>query len=72
MHDPLAATCVTDDVCVFEEKYVKVNLDENLKGAIHVSDTPLDGHSRINVATKVDKDRFNALVIERLFKKNNL
>ena len=72
MHDPLAATCVTDDVCIFEKKYVKVNLEENLKGALLVSDTPQEGYSSINVATKVDKDRFNALVINRLYKKNNL
>jgi inosine-uridine nucleoside N-ribohydrolase len=72
MHDPLAVTCITDDVCVFEKKYVKVNLNEELKGALLVSDAPQEGYSLINVATKVNRDRFNALVINRLYKKNNL
>ena len=72
MHDPLAATCVTDDVCLFEKKYVKVNLNNENKGAIEVNEAPSLEHTPINVATKVDKDRFNALVINRLFNKNNL
>ena len=72
MHDPLAVTCITDDVCVFEKQYVKVNLNEENKGALLVSKTPAEGHSEINVAVSVDRERFNALVINRLFKKNNL
>ena len=72
MHDPLAITCITDNICLFEKKYVKVNLNEENKGAIIVKDAPTIGYSPINVATQVDKDRFNALVINRLFKKNNL
>lgn len=64
MHDPLAVTCVTDQVCKFEEKYVKVNLEN---GAIITSDTKKEGYNLINVAVNVDKDKFNTLVMNRLF-----
>lgn len=64
MHDPLAATCLTDDICEFSEKYVKVNLEN---GAIITSDTKKEGYNLINVAKTVNKDKFNALVMKRLF-----
>lgn len=64
MHDPLAVTCLTDQVCKFKEQYVKVNLEN---GAITTSDTKKEGYSLINVAQTVDKDKFNILVMKRLF-----
>ncbi len=72
MHDPLAITCITDEVCKFKPTYVKVNLEKENRGALITSDAPKDGYSLINVATDVNRDKFYTIVNERLFTKNNL
>lgn len=72
MHDPVAVTCITDNICEFEPKYVKVSLERSNAGAIAVSDEPKDGYSKINVATKVNRDKFYSIINQRLFNKNNL
>lgn len=71
MHDPLAITCVTDEVCTFKQKYVKVSLEKNNSGAVLVNNSPMDGYSLINVAEDVDRDKFYTIVMKRLFKNEN-
>lgn len=57
LHDPLAiATIIDEDVCSFEKKNIKVNLDEQ-RGVTKVVKSG-EG-SLINVATKVDFSVFN-------------
>ncbi len=67
MHDPLAVACALEDVCSFEQKYVKVTLDAGEKrGVIAVSESPKDGYSPVYVATKVDRQKFYETVEQAL------
>ena len=59
MHDPLAVACYFEDICTFEKKWVKVNLTDK-RGAIVCTDEK--GGYQINVATKVDKDKFYSFI----------
>lgn len=67
MHDPLAlATVFNSDICGFDKRFVKVQLDGDKRGAVNVSDTERAGYSPINVAVSVDKQLFYSEIEKRL------
>ncbi len=66
MHDPLAVATLVDDVCVFEDKRIKVDLENNRGAIIVLDDDHPDGHV-LSVAVKVDRDRFDKLFQHVLF-----
>jgi len=68
MHDPLAVATLVDDVCVFEKKRIKVDLEDKRGAIIVLDDSSADGDV-LNVAVEVDRDRFNALFQSVLFNK---
>ena len=57
MHDPLALASIFTDVCRFERRFVKVDLDKE-RGAVYVSDKEEAGCSPIFVATAADRNKF--------------
>lgn len=65
MHDPLALASVVTDVCGFEKKFVKIDL-EGERGAAFLSDGAKQGYSPIFLATQADRQRFYKIVEEAL------
>lgn len=57
MHDPLAIASIFLDVCRFERRFVKVDLDKE-RGAVYVSDKEEAGYSPVFVATGADRNKF--------------
>ena len=63
LHDPLTVCSLIDSsICKFEEKFVKVIIDGELRSAIETSDEPCDGYNKINVAVSVNKEKFYDLI----------
>ncbi|XFA99035.1 nucleoside hydrolase [Candidatus Izemoplasma sp. B36] len=69
MHDPLAVTTLVSDVCTFEQKGVKVNLD-SLRGSIDLDDSIDDKLSNIWIATSVNRDKFYQIFKRKLVNEN--
>ncbi|MGN1078044.1 MAG: nucleoside hydrolase [Candidatus Gallimonas sp.] len=67
MHDPLAVAACFYDVCTFEKRHVRADL-EGKRGALLVSDCARAGYSPVNVATGVDCGKFYRIVEDLLLK----
>ena len=61
MHDPLTVACLISDVCTFEKRYVRVEL-EDMRGAVHTSEDAREGYVPVFVATKVCNEMFYSLI----------
>ncbi len=61
MHDPLAVASAFANVCKFEKRYVKVDLEQT-RGAVFTQTQPCEGYFPIHVATEVDKHKFFSLI----------
>lgn len=61
MHDPLAVASIVEDLCSFEKRFVKIDL-EGERGAAFVSDAAQEGYSPVFVASSADRNRFYKLV----------
>ena len=61
MHDPLAVASIVEDLCRFEKKFVKIDL-EGERGAAFVSEEQEKGYFPVYVATSADRDKFYKLV----------
>ena len=61
MHDPLALACTVTDACMFEKKFVAIDL-QGERGAAFVSDHEEAGYSPIYVAVSADREKFYNMV----------
>lgn len=61
MHDPLAVASIVEDMCRYEKRFVKIDLQTE-RGAVFVSDAEQEGYSPVYVASSADRDRFYKLV----------
>ena len=61
MHDPLALACTVTDACMFEKKFVAIDL-KGERGAAFVSDHEEAGYSPIYVAVSADREKFYNMV----------
>lgn len=57
MHDPLAVASIVEDLCRFEKKFVKIDLEKE-RGAVWVGQKEEAGYSPIMVAVSADRNRF--------------
>jgi len=60
MHDPLVIASIFSDVCRFQKRFVKIDL-QGERGAVFVSDQPSEGFP-VFVAETVDRERFYEIV----------
>ncbi len=61
MHDPLALACTVTDACMFEKKFVAIDL-KGARGAAFVSEREEAGYSPIYVAVSADREKFYNMV----------
>lgn len=61
MHDPLALASIVSDVCRFEERFVKIELEKE-RGAVRVANGREAGYSPISVAETADREKFYQMV----------
>ncbi|MCX4384374.1 MAG: hypothetical protein OSJ39_01075, partial [Clostridia bacterium] len=57
MHDPLALACTVADVCLFEKRFVAIDL-KGARGAAFVSEREEADYSPIYVAVSADRKKF--------------